>query len=321
MISEKSQLVLRVNELFHDIEQSDYDDKHDDIFVGEKERWNRIGKMLFEGKNSSFTILDIGTGTGFVPLQLGKFMRMEDNFICSDISEKILGVCREKVNQEKFNGNFRYLKTDGIKLELPSESVEVVTLNSVLHHIPDVDIALAEMSRVLKKGGRLIIGHEANRLFFSNKALSFNFKLFDCACNPRKALLNLARYAGLLEPLRKIYLKSSGKKGKYEKLAGEINDSLLAEGMIEKPLKTDEIFDLIDIHSPAKGAAKKNKKGFDVRELTEKYLNDFEISHFETYNHFSKLSSRNSIFKRIDSFLKKVYPNEGSAFLAIFTKN
>ncbi len=65
-VSKKIKLSLRVNELFHDIEQEDYDEKHSDILVGEAMRWKKNTYSFFKNRSSSTTFLDIGSGTGFV---------------------------------------------------------------------------------------------------------------------------------------------------------------------------------------------------------------------------------------------------------------
>ncbi|MHA1788791.1 MAG: methyltransferase domain-containing protein [Candidatus Helarchaeota archaeon] len=51
------------------------------------------------------------------------------------------------------------------------KETEVITLNSVLHHIPDVDKFLSEVEELLVKDGLLIIAHEPNKLFYTNLIL------------------------------------------------------------------------------------------------------------------------------------------------------
>jgi methylase of polypeptide subunit release factors len=78
-------LVNRVNEIYHDIEREAYLQKHPEIFVDEAKRWRRIAKRYLV-KDCSITVLDIGTGIGFIPLTIAPFLKMEDTIICSDIS-------------------------------------------------------------------------------------------------------------------------------------------------------------------------------------------------------------------------------------------
>lgn len=49
------------------------------------------------------------------------------------------------------------MQADAYALPLESESVDVVMANMFLHHVEHPEKALAEMSRILKKGGRLVI--------------------------------------------------------------------------------------------------------------------------------------------------------------------
>jgi ubiquinone/menaquinone biosynthesis C-methylase UbiE len=62
--------IIRINELFHDFEGKEYQKKHADIFSDEVERWQNACKPIFSNHNSPYNILDIGTGTGFIPLTI-----------------------------------------------------------------------------------------------------------------------------------------------------------------------------------------------------------------------------------------------------------
>lgn len=320
MISDKSRLVLRINELFHDIEQADYDDKHDDIFVDEKKRWERFGENFLKHNENAITVLDIGSGTGFVPMNLAQYLKAKDVFVCSDISQNILNVCKEKVERKKFYCNLKFVKTNGLEVDIPSESVDFITLNSVLHHIPDFTAFFKEANRLLKKNGMIVIGHEPNQLFFHDKLLWSNHKILDFIFNPRRVVLNISKKIGIFDLLRKLYLKASNKKGKHDELISKINKQLIEEKLIKNTLSGDEIFSLIDVHSPASKSHEK-EKGFDITKLMEAYLPNFKIDYVETYNHLGKVSSRNSFFKKIDLFLRKKYPTKGSSFLVVFAKN
>lgn len=48
---------------------------------------------------------------------------------------------------------FPIVHQDLLKLSLPSERFDLVTTNEVLEHVPDIDVALSEIVRVLKPGG------------------------------------------------------------------------------------------------------------------------------------------------------------------------
>lgn len=169
-----SKLVLKVNEIYHDIEEAEYEHRHPEIFIFEQERWKRIGEEVLP--KFPKTILDMGTGTGFVPLQIGSYLSGNDKMICADISEKILSVCRKNIENKSLSPQFSFLKLDGSKIDLPDKSIDIITLNSVLHHLPDLENFFEEANRLLKPGGLLVIVHEPNSSFYKNKKLVLYYK-------------------------------------------------------------------------------------------------------------------------------------------------
>lgn len=92
-------------------------------------------------------MLDAGGGTGRVSAQLLPFV---DQLFISDLSGKMLQQAREK-------GNCRPTMAHVEKLPYPDESFERVLVVDALHHFCDQRAAIAELVRVLKPGGRLVI--------------------------------------------------------------------------------------------------------------------------------------------------------------------
>ena len=104
-------------------------------------------------------VLDVGTGTGvFIPFllrEIGKGGRI----IALDFAEKMLRRARAK----GFNGNIDYLCADVTDIPLGNEIFDVIVCYSSFPHFPDKSRALAEMKRVIKRGGRLLICHTSSR--------------------------------------------------------------------------------------------------------------------------------------------------------------
>ncbi|GAH70896.1 unnamed protein product, partial [marine sediment metagenome] len=104
-------------------------------------------------------VLDVGTGTGvFIPFllrEIGKDARI----IGLDIAERMLARARAK----GFNGNIDYLCADVTNIPLRNEIFDIVLCYSSFPHFPDKSRALAEMNRVIKRGGRLLICHTSSR--------------------------------------------------------------------------------------------------------------------------------------------------------------
>ncbi len=108
---------------------------------------------------SGSTVLDVGTGTGvFLPFLLGKIGK-SGRVVASDFAEKMLTQAQAK----GFDGNIDYLNADVTNIPLCSEIFDIVVCYSSFPHFQDKPKALAEMKRVIKGGGRLLICHTSSR--------------------------------------------------------------------------------------------------------------------------------------------------------------
>lgn len=94
---------------------------------------------------------DIGAGTGFMTVGL---LKAGVNVVAIDQSAEMLKLLNEKYGNL---GSLNYLQGDSDNLPLESESVDYVFANMFLHHVNDPSIAIREMFRILKKGGKLVI--------------------------------------------------------------------------------------------------------------------------------------------------------------------
>ena len=92
-------------------------------------------------------VLDVGCGDGFFARTVfGKTIEMG-----IDLDERELALAAK-------NGGYRkVLRADATRLPFASKSYKTVISNCVLEHVPNIQKAFDEISRVLKPGGRLII--------------------------------------------------------------------------------------------------------------------------------------------------------------------
>jgi len=95
-------MVVAVNELFHDLEGRSYQSHHPEIFDMEADRWRRACEQFVEPFSGPKRLLDVGSGTGFVPMQLRPFLGRDDLLICSDLSAGMLDACRRNIEQTSF---------------------------------------------------------------------------------------------------------------------------------------------------------------------------------------------------------------------------
>ncbi|HVW66380.1 MAG TPA: class I SAM-dependent methyltransferase [Candidatus Peribacteraceae bacterium] len=306
---EQRDLVLRVNELFHDLEGEEYQDVHPEIFEREKRRW--IALLLQYAplkKDTSVTLLDVGAGTGFVGSIVLPLIQGEDStLICADISQEMLDVSREKLTPIAGKTALRFLKMKDEMIDLPDASVDVVMMNSVLHHVPDYRRFLREIERVLKPDGMLFIGHEPNLLFMQNNFLRMQAGIIHHLTPKRIAALILKR-AGLYHKVVSASPESP--------ILKTINETLQREHLIDTPLTAGELSSLIDIHSPTAGSLHENR-GFDLRHLCDG--SRMTVVHVDSYNHLLKMSG-NRFWKPYGALLKMLLPRSGSTFFLIAAK-
>jgi len=102
-------------------------------------------------------VLDVGTGTGILVPLIEEY-EPEAIFAC-DLSEVMLAHLQEQ---------YPYAKTiasDVRDLTLPDESIDVVFLNACYPNIVDKPRSFENISRMMKRGGRMVISHPMGRSF------------------------------------------------------------------------------------------------------------------------------------------------------------
>ncbi len=105
---------------------------------------------------AGWKILDIGTGTAQIPIEL---CRQEKRaiVISVDAAEEMLRRAAENVAGAGLVGRIHLELVDGKSLPYDDRSFPAVISNSIVHHIPEPRRVLAEMLRVLAPGGTLFV--------------------------------------------------------------------------------------------------------------------------------------------------------------------
>jgi ubiquinone/menaquinone biosynthesis C-methylase UbiE len=101
-------------------------------------------------------VLDLGSGTGLLTLPLAEHT---ERVWALDISAGMREYMRAKADSAGLD-NVRTVLASASSVPLVDESVDLVVSNYCLHHLPapDKDRALREAWRVLRPGGRLVLG-------------------------------------------------------------------------------------------------------------------------------------------------------------------
>ena len=102
------------------------------------------------------TALDVCCGTGDFAFELAGRVRREGRVIGSDFSERMLDLAREKAS-ERGVSQVRFEWADALDLPYDDESFDAVTVGFGVRNLADLELGVAEMARVLKPGGRMVI--------------------------------------------------------------------------------------------------------------------------------------------------------------------
>ena len=105
--------------------------------------------------------LEIGAGTGFFSLNLRQAGVLADISV-SDLSPGMVKAAQANARRLGFEVEGRV--GDAEHLPYDDRSFDLVVGHAVIHHIPDVELALRECLRVLRPGGRLVIAGEPTRV-------------------------------------------------------------------------------------------------------------------------------------------------------------
>ena len=109
-------------------------------------------------KNKPTDILDLATGSGDVLFALRQGLGNEVNLTGLDFCEPMLEQARKKRSVRKLTETSnQFLHGDCLALPFEDDSFDLITIAFGLRNLADRAKGLAEMQRVLRPGGRLII--------------------------------------------------------------------------------------------------------------------------------------------------------------------
>ena len=152
-----------VNTRYHDAAAAEYDSKWgiDFYAIGRAQVLQKMRKLV--GDLGHYPrALEIGAGTGYFSLNLIR-AGVVDHATCTDISPGMLETLRRNAGRLKIEDQVTTRTCDAERLPFEDASFDLVLGHAVLHHIPDLDRAMAEFLRVLRPGGTLAFAGEPSR--------------------------------------------------------------------------------------------------------------------------------------------------------------
>ncbi|MGM1056416.1 MAG: class I SAM-dependent methyltransferase [Bacteroidota bacterium] len=270
----------RVNIIFHDYEAALYDKMHADMKNSLQEQINLLISDLLDHNSISerkLKVLDVGCGTGMsTELLLNSTIRSNiDHVTLLDTSKKMLEFAEKKA--KKWEVNYSIINSE---LSQISDEFDVVLVCSVLHHIPDLEKFLKEVTAKTKARGIFIHLQDPNGDYLTDRVYNERSKIFQEKQKIRSSNKNLAAY--IPKSIKYKINRLLGRKN-YIDL---INDQLLKEKVIKKRMSADEIWSVTDIHVETKSNVL--DKGISAQFLRGN-LYDFSLINHRSYGFYGKL--------------------------------
>jgi len=131
-----------------------YDLMNDLMSMGLHRAWKAF-TVLVADIREGYQVLDIAGGTGDLALAFSKKVGKSGRVVHTDINEAMLSTGRDRLLDAGVA--LPTLVCDAEKLPFPGNHFDVVSVAFGLRNMTHKDVALAEMNRVLKPGGKLLV--------------------------------------------------------------------------------------------------------------------------------------------------------------------
>jgi arsenite methyltransferase len=99
-------------------------------------------------------VLDVGSGPGLLAHEMASAVGREGSVVGIDISEDMLAMSRRRCANQPWAA---FQRADATHLPYPDDAFDAAVSTQVYEYIADVPAALAELHRVIRPGGRVLI--------------------------------------------------------------------------------------------------------------------------------------------------------------------
>lgn len=150
---EEQEKARKVAEVFHSVAKR-YDVMNDLMSAGMHRLWKAF-TIEQSAVRPGNRVLDVAGGTADLSSAFAKRVGANGQVVLTDINGSMLGVGRDRMLDQGFTPFAA--QCDGEKLPFPNNYFDIVTVAFGLRNMTHKDAALAEMYRVLRPGGRLLV--------------------------------------------------------------------------------------------------------------------------------------------------------------------
>ncbi|MEI6207235.1 MAG: bifunctional demethylmenaquinone methyltransferase/2-methoxy-6-polyprenyl-1,4-benzoquinol methylase UbiE [Desulfuromonadales bacterium] len=126
------------------------------LSFGIDRRWRRKAVRLLKFREGS-RILDVATGTGDVALEIARNTPASVRITGADFCREMIDLGLEKVSASPYAGRIDFKVAPCEDLPFADNTFDSITIAFGIRNVVDRSLGLAEMWRVVRPGGRLII--------------------------------------------------------------------------------------------------------------------------------------------------------------------
>ncbi len=189
-----------VNDVFDSVASS-YDIMNDLMSLGVHRLWKEA-LLDWMAPRPNQTLADLAGGTGDIAV---RFLQRGGQFAhVIDINEKMMAEGQRRREMYKFRSNLAWVIGDAQSIPLENNSVDRATIAFGLRNVPDRNLALRQIVRILKPGGRFCC-LEFSRV--ENPLLSSLYDMWSFNILPKLGKLvagDMHSYIYLVESIRKF---------------------------------------------------------------------------------------------------------------------
>jgi demethylmenaquinone methyltransferase / 2-methoxy-6-polyprenyl-1,4-benzoquinol methylase len=133
-----------------------YDLMNDLMSLGIHRMWKRQ-VIALSGVRQGQRVLDLAAGTGDLSAQFSGLVGPDGQVVAADINAAMLIRGRNRLMDRGLAGNLDYIQADAEDLPFADDQFDCATIGFGLRNVTRKERALAEILRVLRPGGRLLV--------------------------------------------------------------------------------------------------------------------------------------------------------------------